>query len=170
MPINVIVLSGSMGSGKTTVLGEASDILLEEGAPHAVLDLDAMGTVLLPDDAAQHVAVRNLSAIYTNFVHAGIDRILLAEAIEARADLERLRRVFTGARLVVCRLTAALETMERRVRLREPGMFQNRFVTRSRTLHETLEAAKLEDFTVVNDGRPVTAVAREVLQRAGWIA
>lgn len=101
---------------------------------------------------------------------AGIRRILLAEAIETRAELERLRQVLAGAELVVCRLTAALETMERRLRLREPGMHQDRFVTRLRMLQKTLEAAKLEDFTVVNDERSITDVAREVLQRAGWIA
>ncbi len=32
----VLVISGSMGSGKTTVLGEASDILTEAGIPHDV--------------------------------------------------------------------------------------------------------------------------------------
>jgi hypothetical protein len=170
MPVNVIVLSGSMGCGKTTVLGEASDILFEKRAPHAVLDLDAIGTVLLPEDAAQDLGLRNLDAIYRNFLDAGISRILLAEAIETRDELERLRETLAGAQVVVCRLTATLETMERRLRLREPGMHQDRFVMRSRVLQETLETAKLEDFTVVNDGRRVTDVAREVLQGAGWIA
>jgi hypothetical protein len=169
MPINVIVLSGSMGCGKTTVLGEASDILFEERAPHAVVDLDAIGTVLLPENAAQDLAFRNLGTIYRNFVAAGISRILLAEAVETRDELERLRETFAGAEVVVCRLTATVETMERRLRLREPGMHQDRFVLRSRVLQEMLEAAKLEDFTVLNDGRPVTDVAREVLRRAGWI-
>ena len=52
----------------------------------------------------------------------------------------------------------------------EPGMHQDRLIRRSRTLLETLEAAKLEDFIVLNDGRSVTDVARDVFQRASWIA
>jgi hypothetical protein len=170
MPVNVILLTGSMGCGKTTVLGEASDILLERAAPHAVIDLDAIGTVLLPGDEAQQLEFRNLSAIYGNFVDAGISRVLVAEAIESRDQLERLRQVLGRCQLVVCWLTAALDTMEHRLRLREPGMLQDRFVTRSRMLQEALEAASLEDFTVVNDRRSITDVAHEVLQRAGWIA
>ncbi len=75
-----------------------------------------------------------------------------------------------GADVVVCRLTAGLDTMQRRIRIREPGMHQERFVARSRTLDDALERAKLEHFTVVNDGRTITEVAREVLVRAGWIA
>ena len=158
-----------MGCGKTTVLGEASDILLEHGTAHAVLDLDALATVLLPDKVADDLNLRNVAAIYGNFVDAGIGRILLAEAIETRTELEQLQQVLAGAHLVVCRLTATLDTMERRVRLREPGMFQERYAMRARMLQERLEAAAVEDFTVVNDGRSVTDVAREVLRRAGWI-
>ena len=168
-PVHILLLSGSMGSGKTTVLGEASDILLDEGVPHATLDLDAMAAVLVSEETADDLNLRNLAGVYRNFVDAGLTRILLAEAVETRNELDRLREVLWGARLLVCRLTATLDTMERRLRLREPGLHQDRFVLRSRTLQETLEAAKLEDFIVINDGRTITDVAREVLQRAGWI-
>ena len=170
MAVKVLVISGSMGSGKTTVLGEASDILAEHGAAHAAIDLDAIGTVLLPDHAARLLSRRNLAAVYSNFVAAGITRLLLAEAVVSREDVEQLQQAMSGAELVVCRLTADLETMQRRIRIREPGIYQERFVERCRTLHEALEAAKLEDFIVVNDGRAITDVAREVLVRAGWIA
>lgn len=111
MPRKVIVLSGPMGAGKTTVLGEASDILFEQRAPHAAFDLDAMATVLLPDDAAEEVGFCNLAAIVRNVVAAGIDRILVAEAIETRSQLERIREALSGAD-IVCRLTASLGTME----------------------------------------------------------
>lgn len=39
-PVKVLVISGSMGSGKTTVLGEASDILTASNIAHVALDLD----------------------------------------------------------------------------------------------------------------------------------
>jgi len=38
--VSVIVISGSMGSGKTTVLGEASDILAAHSLVHAAIDMD----------------------------------------------------------------------------------------------------------------------------------
>lgn len=107
--------------------------------------------------------------MYRHFVAAGITRILLAEAVVAREEVEELRHAMSGAELVLCRLTADLETLQRRLLIREPGINQERFVERSRTLHEALEAAKVEDFIVVNDGRAITDVAREVLVRAGWM-
>jgi hypothetical protein len=49
-------------------------------------------------------------------------------------------------------------------------MNQAKFVGRARELQQVLDAAQLEDFTVVNDDRSVTAVAHEVLERAGWLS
>ena len=159
-----------MGCGKTTVLGEASDVLSTHHIAHACVDLDAIGTVLIPENMAADVTRRNLAGIYANFISAGVSRVLLAEAVENRQELDELRGAMAGAEIVVCRLTAALATMESRLRVREPGMNQARFVARARELEAALDAAQLEDFTVVNDNRSVTAVAHEVLERAGWLA
>ena len=100
---------------------------------------------------------------------AGVSRVLLAAAVENRRALDDLRGAMAGAEIVVCRLTAALTAMERRLRVREPGMNQAKFLARARELQQVLDAAHVEDFTVVNDDRGVTAVAREVLQRADWL-
>jgi len=158
-----------MGSGKTTVLGEASDVLTAHGIPHAVLDLDAIGSTLIPDDVSRDLIYRNLEAIYVNFVSAGITRVLLAEAVENRDELDRIRRAMAGADVVVCRLTAAVETMHSRLRTREPGMLQAQFLGRAVELDHILQSAALEDFSIVNDQRSITDVARELLERAGWI-
>jgi hypothetical protein len=169
MPTKVIILSGSMGCGKTTVLGEASDVLSTYHISHACVDLDAIGTVLIPENSAADLVQRNLADIYANFVGAGVSRLLLAEAVETRRELDELRHAMPDAEIVVCRLTADLATMESRLRVREPGMNQAKFVARAHELQQILDVAQLEHFTVVNDERSVTDVAHEVLRRAGWL-
>jgi hypothetical protein len=37
-------------------------------------------------------------------------------------------------------------------------------------LNEILDRARLEDFTISNEHRPVNEVAREMLVKAGWIS
>ena len=170
MHVNVLVISGSMGSGKTTVLGEVSDLLSARRISHAIIDLDAMAAVGLSKEAAAELSRRNLSAIYSHFIAAGLRHLLLAVAVETRAQLETLREAMPGANLVVCRLTASVPTMEQRLRVREPGIQQERFVARAGELERLLEAAAVEAFTVNNDDRSVTDVARDVLSRAGWPA
>jgi cytidylate kinase len=167
--VKVLVISGSMGAGKTTVLGEASDILNVSGIPHAAIDLDALGLAHLPAAVSDDLMIRNLAAVWNNYAPAGITRLLLSEALDDIIKRERLRQAVPGADIIVCRLRAKLETMQQRIRLREPGMLQEQFVARVAELEASLDAGHVEDFSVENDGRSITEVAREVLVRAGWL-
>ena len=45
---SLLIITGTMGAGKTSVLGEASDILALRGIAHAAIDLDALGLAHLP--------------------------------------------------------------------------------------------------------------------------
>jgi hypothetical protein len=63
-----------------------------------------------------------------------------------------------------------METMEQRVRLRESGISQRDYVARVAELNTILDRAQLENFTVTNENRPLTDVARELLVKAGWIS
>jgi ribose 1,5-bisphosphokinase PhnN len=169
MMSKVIVISGSMGSGKTTVLAEASDLLAARGVVHAAVDLDALGIAHLPAEVWNDLMHRNLASIWENYAAAGVTRLLLAEAVESRAELDRIQKAIPGSTVVVCRLRAKLETMRQRVSLREPGMLREQFVARVAELDTLLDRAQLEDFSLVNDDGSVTDVARELLTRAGWI-
>lgn len=169
VPVKVLVISGSMGSGKTTVLGEASDVLTEANVAHAAIDVDALGIVHLPDASTDDLTIQNLASVWSNYAAAGVRRLLLAETLESIADRERLRQAVPGAEIIVCRLRASLDTMQQRIRLREPGMLQKKFVARAAELEALLDAAKVEDFVVDNNGRSITEVAREVLVRSRWL-
>jgi predicted kinase len=166
MLTHAIVISGSMGSGKTTLLGEASDLLAARSVVHAVVDLDALGTVGLLDNVAAELVYRNLQSVCANFVEEGVSRLLLAEAIESRDQLARIQRLLPAASITVCRLVADPATLERRLRVREPGLLQETFVARARELDAILDRAGVEDFTIRNDEGSVTAAAREMLD--GW--
>lgn len=168
-PVKVLVISGSMGSGKTTVLGEASDILTASNIAHVALDLDVLGIAHLPDGAGDDLMMQNLALVWTNYARAGARSILIAEPIENVLTLGRLREAIPRADIIVCRLRASLETMQQRIRLREPGMLQEKRVARVAELEASLDSSGVEDFSVDNDGRSITEVAREVLVRAGWL-
>ena len=168
--LKVLVISGSMGSGKTTVLGESSDLLGAAEILHAAIDLDTLALGHLPAAASDDLLIRNLAAVWNNYAAAGITRLLLSEVLDTAAKRERLRQTIPGAEIVVCRLRATFITMQQRIRLREPGMLQEQFVARIAELEASLDAGRVEDFSVQNDGRSVTVVAREVLVRAGWLS
>lgn len=168
MGVPVLVVSGSMGAGKTVVAEVAGDLLSAAGVAHAVVDLDGLAWGHWPSrDGA--VGVRNLEAVWANYARAGAARLLVACAVETRDGLDRIARAIPGSETQVCRLVASLREMERRVAGREHGPLRDRFVERVAVLETILDAAALEDFAVSNEGRPVEDVAREVLARAGWL-
>jgi hypothetical protein len=159
-----------MGSGKTSVLVEASDLLTAANVPHAAIDFDMLAFGHWPSSAPDDLAYRNLVAVWNTFAAVGIDRVLISEAVDSANALDQVRASIPSATLTVCRLRASVDAMRERVRQREFGMLQQDLVDRVEELEAVIEAAGLEDFSVSNDGRSITDVAREVLERAGWIA
>ncbi len=169
--VPLLIISGSMGAGKTTVLSEASDLLAQAGIAHAAIDLDWLAVMHPQQDAyGQQLAFANLAAVWPNYVAAGAKRLIVARVVEYEHELDHYRIAVPGARTVVCRLTAPLTLMHDRLRVREPGMFQYQALARSTELANILARAAVEDFTVDNGpGRQIGEVALEVLTRAGWI-
>jgi hypothetical protein len=167
----LLIITGSMGSGKTTIVAEASDILVSRDIAHAAIDLDALGTAYFSLELhGNGLVYRNLKSVWQNYAALGTTRLLLAAALEDCTALECCCAAVSCVRLVVCRLRASSSTMQQRVRVREPGMLQQRFVDRVKELDAILDRAKLEDFAIDNEDRSVTEVAREMLTRAGWLS
>jgi hypothetical protein len=159
-----------MGAGKTSVLAEASDILTLRHIAHAAIDLDTLGLALLPDGSATDSAMyKNLRSVRSNYAAMGVERFLLARAVESSSELTTCRKAISATQTVVCRLTASRSVLEQRVRSRETGIRSDEFVARVATLNAILDRVALEDFAVVNEDRRVNDVAIEVLIRAGWL-
>jgi len=168
---SLLIITGTMGAGKTTVLGEASDILGLRHIAHAAIDLDVLGLAHLPSAASNNdVMYRNLQSDCKNYASLGVRRFLLARAMEDRAELELCRGAVSAVNTVVCRLTASIEAMQQRVKMRESGVLQREYVARVAKLNVILDRAQLEDFTVTSESRSLTDVAHEMLVKAGWIS
>lgn len=168
---SLLIITGSMGAGKTSVLGEASDILALRHIAHAAIDLDALGLAYLPSAASNDgVMYRNLRSVCENYASLGVRKVLLARAVETHAELELCRSAVSAKGVVVCRLTASVGTMEQRIKGRESGLSQREYVARVTKLNDILDRARLEDFTVSNENRSLSEVAYEMLLKAGWIS
>ena len=168
---SLLIITGTMGAGKTAVMGEASDILAQRQIVHAAIDLDALGLAHLPSALrSDGVMYDNLRSICRNYAALGVRRLLVARAVEDSAQIKLCRDIIPAVNTVICRLTASIEAMERRVEIRDSGISQRKYVARVAELNAILDRARLEDFTVANENRPLTDVALEMLVKAGWIS
>lgn len=167
---SLLIITGTMGAGKTSVLAEASDILTLRQIAHAAIDVDALGLAHLPSGVRNDAVIYgNLRAVCENYAALGVQRFLLARAMEDRDQLELCRDIVPATNTMVCRLTASIATMKQRVKLRETGLSQREYVARVAKLNVILDRVQLEDFAVTNEYRSLTDVALEVLIKAEWI-
>jgi Ni2+-binding GTPase involved in maturation of urease and hydrogenase len=63
--VDVLVISGSMGAGKTTVLGQAHDLLIEAGVEHGAIDLDCLTQMYPPQlNHRNELMFQSLAAVW----------------------------------------------------------------------------------------------------------
>jgi cytidylate kinase len=168
---SLLIITGSMGAGKTTILAEASDLLALRSITHAAIDLDTLGLAHLPSRANNDaVMYRNLESVCQNYASLGVSRLLLARAIEDRDELELCRSIVSATNTIVCRLAASIEVMEQRVQMRESGVSRQEYLARIPKLNVILDRARLEDFTINSENRSPTEIAHEMLVKARWIS
>jgi gluconate kinase len=170
--IEGVAITGTIGVGKTAVAEALSELMHHEGLRHALIDVDWLGQVYPPprtdDPYDLSLAFRNLTAIAPNFLAAGARYFIVAATLTSRRELDGLRSALPRVRLHVCRLTASPETITVRIRGRELGSLLNDFLARTQSLDRHIRAARMEDFVVVNDDRPIAEVASDLLARLAW--
>jgi GTPase SAR1 family protein len=165
--VKALLLVGTVGSGKTTVLLELGRHLSVDGEPHALVDLDWLAWVdpsPTSELSVHEILVANLAAAVETFRRAGVTRLVLARHLTRAEDLASIEAALGGAELAVVRLDAPAAVLEARIRSRDSG--------RELEAHlGAIGAAERPEFphvTVENDGRPPAEVADEILAAIGW--
>jgi adenylylsulfate kinase-like enzyme len=169
--IPTLVLTGTVGSGKTVVAIEIGHILEQQGHAAAVVDLDWLGWLHMRSSAitADQLIARNLAAIWPHLREAGMLYAVLARAMLGRDGKSALQAAAPEADLVVVRLTASPQTIELRLRRRDNGRELEEHLREGESMSQAMDRTGLEDMSVATDDRTPTEVAQEVLERVGWI-
>jgi predicted kinase len=170
-PVPVLVITGPVGVGKSTIANEAAWLLRQADVPYALVDLDRIEQcwpVPADDPWNERVSHRNLACMWANFRHAGADRLIFVRVLEARSLLRRVAEAVPGAQITVVRLRASLAVLQERIRSREASD-PDWFLGAATHTAEVFEQVQVEDHLVDNEDRPAAVVAEEVLHRVGWL-
>ena len=90
-----LLITGTVGVGKTTVAEAVGRLREERSVPHAVVDLDQIRLLWPSPDADRFnlaVELRNLASLARNYREAGAQRLIMAGVTERRSDLARYGR------------------------------------------------------------------------------
>jgi hypothetical protein len=168
---SVLLLTGTVATGKTTIAEEIAEIIAEHGRPIVAVDLDQLGNAFSPvgDDVVRTLRVENLSAIWPNLRTAGFSRVVLAAAVAAADELDPIRDAVRPATVTVVRLRTPRSLLEARLRRRDAGRRLEHHLEILPDFERILDEARIEDHRVENDGRPPREVANSVLEVVGWL-
>lgn len=171
MTVPVLIVTGSVGVGKTTLAEAISDVLRERGIAHGWLDVDGLSRSypVPPDDPFNaRLAVRNVVSVWANMRAAGAERLVLAYVIEDDAGWQAFVDAIPGAGVIIVRLTADPATNAERLRGRDTGHGLAWGLRRAPELAGIMERNAVGDHVVATDGRDPAELARAVLELIGW--
>ena len=172
MSVPILLVTGPLGVGKTTVVLEIGSLLEQANISHAVIDLDSLAWCYpqpVDDPFNNRLAFRNLAAVWANYAATGIQRLVIARVIEARNELKWYHLAVPDAEITIVRLRASEATLRGRVMSREVGFGQEAALNRAVELARLMDRAAVEHHLVETDGRAVTDISREVLHQAQWL-
>ena len=172
MSVRALLLTGTVGVGKTTVAEAVGDLLRDDAVPNAVVDVDWLRAAWpAPPGDPFHgaLALRNLAAVTANYLDAGAVRLVLAGVLETSED-RAAHAAALGMPLDVVRLVADPDVVRDRLHRRHHDADEGRrwHLHRAAELHAIQEASAVEDHVVDTTARSTAAVAADALRLCGW--
>ncbi|MBO1331108.1 hypothetical protein [Streptomyces sp. VRA16 Mangrove soil] len=171
MTVDVLLIGGRSGAGKSSVGWEVAALLRAADLAHAYIEGDFLDAAHPADPS---FAGRNLAALWDTYRSAGLRRLVYTNTASVLASEAGL---FTAAlapgpvRIVRVLLTASDATVRTRLRAREQGSELEQQLRRSATMAGRLEAGvPAGTVRIATDARTVPQVARTVLDATGWAA
>ncbi|MFI5711399.1 adenylyl-sulfate kinase [Kribbella sp. NPDC051620] len=167
-----LLITGTVGVGKTTTAWAIGEHLQELGIPHAVIDLDELRRgwpAPAGDPFNLELELTNLASVAKNYRAAGAIRVVASGVVESRAAVRRYESA-VAMPLKLCRLKTDLERVRARLTERHPpGPDRDWHLRRSGELDLILDAGLDGDCELVDPALDAPAqVARRVLRAIGW--
>ncbi len=167
----VLLVTGTLGSGKTVVVEDIGE-LLEDGEPRsAIVDLDWLGWVSgssRSSDTIDGLILSNLAAVWPNYLAAGAGRLVLARTVLDRELIDGLDEAIGPVTLTIVRVTSSPDTIAERLAARDTGAVLEQHLAEASKFDKILDELRVEDLRVSNDGRPIREVFEEIVARAEW--
>lgn len=173
----VIVITGTVGVGKSSTASALADLLEAMDIPNAMIDMDYLRWVShRPADDPHHSRLgwRNLAAVVANIREIGARVFVIPNVVEDDADRTNYESAIPGAQVRIVRLRLPLAQVEARLRSRERGESLHWHLQRAPELEAILDAAGIgrgpRDLVIELGDRAPEEIARVIADRLGLTA
>jgi ABC-type multidrug transport system ATPase subunit len=165
--IELLILHGPPGSGKTSISQTMSKLLRQHDIAHAVIDLDYLAKI----HPRKHIGImyKNLDSIWPNYQAIGDMKIIIPTYLQ-KGEFEIVTTAAPAYKTQVCEVLAPVEILEERIKEREKTDFQVKLHLDYLYQYPSNGPDKNQiDFQVTNHNQSKEQTAMEILQKASWI-
>lgn len=169
---SIIVVTGPVGVGKTSVAIAMADLLDEHDLAYAVIDMDWLCYCApRPADDRFHerLGYANLAAVWANYRAAGANRLILVDVVETHATIEAYQQAIPNAAIQVIQLNAPLATIQQRLEQRETGATLAWHQQRAAELLDHWQRNPIQAQIVETADLTPHEIAQKMLVQQGWI-
>jgi predicted ATP-dependent serine protease len=170
--VQVLLIGGRAGVGKTTVAYSVSAQLQERGVAHCHVEgdnLDAAYPKPADDPHGTRMTEANLAALWRNYSAMGFRRLIYVNTVSVLEPDLIVRAVGDVSGLVSVLLTGADKTVRQRLQVREHGHQLSAHVERSRRTATALdEQAPIHTHRLATDGRTPQRIAADIITLTRW--
>lgn len=166
----VIVITGPVGAGKSTVAATLCDLLAAHDVRTAYVDMDYLRWLQpahADDRFSSRLGLRNLSAIWPNLLAAGACCVVLADVVEDMVQRLAYEEQMPGSVVTIVRLNVPLDLIHQRLADRESGDDLEWHLHRAPELQRIMETAAIGDLVIDVGPRNPAEVAAEIANRLG---
>ena len=168
----LVIISGPVGVGKTTVGDALSGLLTTDNVAHTFIDLDGLSkTYPRPegDPFGDEIALKNLSLVWSNAFEVGTRSLLIARVVETEEGAARIAQAVGADMHVVVQLNASHSVLLERVRKREIGDGRAWHERRTIELSNQLALTKVADIEIETDDKTLNQIAEEIRDEIHWL-
>ncbi|MDO4067166.1 hypothetical protein [Clavibacter michiganensis] len=170
---DAVILTGTVGAGKTTTMHALGALLAERRIPHALVDMDAV-RLLRPaprtDPFQQELALRNLGDLSRNYREAGASVVIVAAVVERAEDLVSYAAALGSRDPLLVRLTVDAGEVQARIEERhlDDAHALAWHSARAPELAAIIDRAGLGGHAIDTTSRTPAEVAAVIADRASW--
>lgn len=162
----LLLLTGPVGIGKSSVGLAVSQILSTQNILHALVDLDHLRNVFparKSDPFNEKIGQQNLAAVWKNYKKIGVSCLIVPTVIDRQETIEDFYKSVPGANLFIARLYAPIPTIHSRLRSRETDELEW-YLNRAVELVEIFEKNQFENVAVNAGDRIIADIAQEIVE------
>lgn len=165
---SVLIITGTVGVGKSTVADEIYETLKMKHEPVALINLDEFGYAAPHpenDRFNRGLQLKNLAVTWPNYAELGIRSLIIPCVIETQDDLEAFHQALPDAQVFVVQLNATLATIESRIKSRLMGGSLEWHLQRARELQEITTRNHLAHAVIDSNHVSIKQAAQQIIEQ-----